>query len=187
MATSPDPARLKALSRVDFDALDLGVVQIPDGGEVDRFAALAASAELYVMTATGWPDAASMPATWTPVLEEAVRLRCEQDAHQSGEELVELGADFELISGMSAGSYSDQRRGLLELASARMINRWPRLNDLLWSMCTATRREQWYEQWARLNGDSTGGGPGLEIIDLPVGPTPGSLADQELRGGRWWP
>jgi hypothetical protein len=88
-----------------------------------------------------------MPSQYERTAEEAIQRRVEQLALQSQQDIVEMAGDFDTISTFSVTGYSENRRGLDEVQKAKVINPWPLLNDLLWRMATADKRDDWREFW----------------------------------------
>ena len=137
-------ADIRSWSNVPFEEQGYPV---PDSGP-DRLQKLVDRALEYVLQVTGYTDAAQIPAALTNTYEEAVQRRTEQLVYKSSEDEAETAGDFELIKSFGAGSYNETRRDMGEMEKAKVINAWPHLNDLLWRMATADRRDEWEEWWA---------------------------------------
>lgn len=139
----PTAADIRDWSNVDFADL---AYPAPVSG-TDRLQRLVDRALEYVHEVTG-RTAATIPTELTNTYEEAVQRRTEQLAHKSSEDEAETAADFDTINNFSAGSYNETRRGLKDVGDAKVINIWPHLNDLLWRLATADRRDEWEDFWA---------------------------------------
>lgn len=161
--SAPTAEQIGELSRVDFDALGLAGTRLDR--EVERAVA-------YVLDACGYTDLDGVADAADVLFEECVQLRVEQMAFQRGEDLVEVGAE-ELIASQSAGSVSESRRSLTELAEAKLINRWPTLHDCLWRLCTDAKRQEYLELWQQL-ADGTNP-PAIGFADVQIAPPPGSI------------
>lgn len=90
---------------------------------------------------------ADMPTELEEAAREAVQRSAELKALQEQEDVLETLADFDLIKNFSATGYSETRRDAGDAMKARMIVAWPLLNDLLWSLATDDRQDEWLEQW----------------------------------------
>jgi hypothetical protein len=139
----PTAAQIRTWSKVDFANLEY---EPPAGEEEDPLAIVVARAADYVWDVTG-RTAEDVPTALVTTAQEAIQRRTEQNAFQDQDDSVETAAD-DLIQSMSAGSYSESKRkaGELAVSNMKMVNPWPRLNDLLWRLMTDEKREWWEEQ-----------------------------------------
>lgn len=115
---------------------------------------LAALAYLVVMTGRyfdDWPTPGfdgAQPISASPEMNtltrQAVRMRVEQIVMQKQPGYVDTATD-DLLSSFSVGSYSESRRDLPlgNKASPPLLNSWPELNNLLWSVMTPERHDYW--------------------------------------------
>ncbi len=161
--SAPTAETIAELSRVDFDAQQLSGTRFQR--EIDR-------AVRYVLDACGYADMAAVPDAHAVLFEECVQMRVEQRAFHGSEDHVEMGAE-ELIASQSAGSVSESRRGLAELAEAKLINRWPALHDVLWRLCTPEKRQEYLDLWQQL-ADGVNP-PAIAFADIVLAPPPGSI------------
>lgn len=95
----------------------------------------------------------------------AVRGFSEQIAYQGTPEYLETLADFDLIQNFSAGPYSEARRNAGDAMKARMLNAWPWLNGLLWSILTDDKRDYWNSVFSGLNA------PAFAVTEVAWGDT----------------
>jgi hypothetical protein len=181
MASPPTVAEIRERSRLDWDA---------DGyGEDAALQTIVDQAVnwLAYMTARRYPDAQTdaYPEVKS-TMDVVVMMRAEQMALMLRADQLETVADFDLIGSFSAGLYSETRRNLdMAKGTARPLNPWPALNDLLWLLlglfpgevndAVSDRYDYWFgiltgqnpPAWAAIEVD-WGRGMGLE-------PWPGSL------------
>jgi hypothetical protein len=148
----PTAADIREWSKVDFDSLtysddaDLQLV-------IDR-------AGDYIEWMTGRTMDDTMPTQFERGFNQAVQYKTEDYAYIDQPENVETIGDFMLISSFSAGSYSETRRSLDELAKARMIDADPRLNSLMWGLMTDDKRDFWNDWLNTVNS------PAFEVTEV---------------------
>jgi hypothetical protein len=148
----PTAADIREWSKVDFDSLtysddaDLQLV-------IDR-------ATDYITWMCGRPCDDTLPTQYERVYAQAVQYKTEDMAFIDQPENVETIGDFMLISSFSAGSYSETRRGLEELAKAKLIDADPRLSSLLWGLMTDDKRDFWEDWLASVNA------PAFEVTEV---------------------
>ncbi len=127
----PTAADIRAISQVNFDGLGY-----PEGSP-DPLDVVVDMAVAYIenVTARDYDDA--QPAGYDSLMLQAARMRTEQIVYESQEEHAETAGDVDLISGFSAGSYSESRRDTQAMGTgARALNPWPALERLLWLLLT---------------------------------------------------
>lgn len=126
-------------------------LKITDPGQLDA-QVVQAAAYLAVMTGryfSDFPaptsfvgmDLAATPEL-IPLMVEAHRMRVEQIISQQQPGYVDTATD-DLIQSMSVGSYSETRRDPGRRGEQKLLNLWPGLNDLLWSLMTPERHDYW--------------------------------------------
>lgn len=129
-------ADVRGWSKLDFDGRGY-----PTGGsdpldiEIER-----AHAYLEDVTGQVTADIAS-PSVLATKWAEAVQYRTEQQVIWNSDDYA--GDSNESAIDISVTGYSQRRVGTKEQAPRDMINPWPKLNDLLWSLLTDDRREHW--------------------------------------------
>lgn len=84
-----------------------------------------------------------------PLVQQAIQMRAEQVILQSQQGHAVSAADNEVVSGFTAGPYSEQRRDPQRKGEQRSINTWPALDELLWMLMTPERFAFW---WAYVTG-----------------------------------
>lgn len=119
----PTAADIRAMSKVDFDALGYG-----DDSDLQ---VVVDQALAYLTWVTARPFDDTMPPPLEPIALQASRMRTEQVAFQSQEDYVETGTD-DVVGSFSAGRYSETRHDPLRKGESRALNSWPALNELLW-------------------------------------------------------
>lgn len=131
---APTAAQMKEWSQLDFASL---------GFETDvKLGRIIARAVAALQQITGLSLSTVEPGI-EPLVEQAVQGLTEQLAYQAQPDIVETLSDFDLISSFSAGPYSETRRSPGEAFKARMLNAWPWLSDLLWTLLTPDKIDFW--------------------------------------------
>jgi hypothetical protein len=133
--TRPTAAEIREWSKVDFGSLTFA--------DDDDLQLLVDRAGDYIEWTTGREMDATCPQEFERGMAQATQYKTEDMAYQDQPENIETIGDFMLISSFSAGSYSETRRSLDELAKAKMIDADPRLNSLLWGLMTDDKRDFW--------------------------------------------
>jgi hypothetical protein len=136
--TSPTAAEIRLWSLVDFNELgftDDAKLQV----YVDR-----AAAEVIDITGRvlGGLDTTDDP-NLIPLVQLAIQIRTEMLVHQAQPDYVETLADFDLISGFSAGPYSETRRGVGDAVAAKVLSANPMLHDLLFNLLTEDKYDDY--------------------------------------------
>jgi hypothetical protein len=150
--TRPTVEEIRQWSKVDFDSLgyaddaDLQLV-------IDR-------AGDYIEWMSGRTMDDALDPKYDRVMAQVVQYKTEDMAHIDQPENVETVGDFMLISSFSAGSYSETRRGLEELAKAKLIDGDPRISSLLWGLMTDDKRDFWEDWMASVNA------PAFEVTEV---------------------
>jgi hypothetical protein len=152
--TTPSVDDIKAWSAVDFANLvpDDGVLQVL----IDR-------AVGWFQQITGRVVDDTMPSEFEATTREALQRMVEVAAYQRQPDQIETVADFMLISSFSAGSYSETRRGLDEIAKAKAITGDPYLNSLLLGLLTPDQMDWWLAWWSGENP------PAFEVTEVDWG------------------
>lgn len=150
--TRPTAADIREWSKVDFDSLGYA-----DDGDLQLVIDRAAD---YIEWMTGRAMDDTLPTQYERVMAQAVQYKTEDMAFIDQPENVETIGDFMLISSFSAGSYSETRRSLDELAKAKMIDADPRLNSLLFGCMTDDKRDFWQDWLNAVNS------PAFEVTEV---------------------
>jgi hypothetical protein len=154
---APTVEDVKGWSRLDFGALD-------EPYSDDDLAVLLARAMDYVWSVTG-QTLATVPVPLVTMAQEAIQMRCEQVAIQSGTDYTEEAAD-DLVQTFGAGAYNQSRRNLAQEGPQRglpLLNPHPGLNQRLWLLATDDMRDYW---WSLFAGTMP---PGMEVTEVDWG------------------
>lgn len=129
----PTATTVREASRVNFSDPDIGYPP-PSAGNPDPLQEPVDQALAYVTYVTGREFDDTVPAMMEPIMRQVARMRTEQITQEGKADNVETAGDFDMLSGFTAGPYSETRRGLADAdeAKAGMLNPWPALNRLLW-------------------------------------------------------
>lgn len=131
----PTASDIRTASRVNFADPDLGYPP-PTPPAVDPLQEVVDQALSYITYVTGRPydPAVALPPLLEPIMRQAARMRTEQIVQEGKSDNVETAGDFDMLSGFTAGPYSETRRGMADAdeAKAGMLNPWPALNRILW-------------------------------------------------------
>lgn len=132
---TPTAAAITGWSLVDFRSL---------GYETDeKLQVVVGRSVQWLEWATGRKFDSTLAVNLSLMAEEATQIHVELRALQSQSDAVESIQDIDSISSMSVGDYSETRRKLGEQKNSGMIHPHPRLNELLWALCTVARAEEW--------------------------------------------
>jgi hypothetical protein len=131
----PSAAELRSWSKLGF-----GELGYADDADLQRLIVRAGAA---LRRLTGRDLAVDVPDYEEPLFQQALQGLTEQLAFQTQQENLETLSDFDLIQSFSAGPYSETRRSPKEAFEARMLNAWPWLNSLLWSILSPDMLDYW--------------------------------------------
>jgi hypothetical protein len=157
---TPTAADIRQWSKIPF-----GQLGFPDGTP-DPLQRIVDVALGFFFEITG----RRLDTTWPGNLDEhvaeyTVQRIAEILAYQAQKSYVSTLQDFQVLSGFSAGSYSETRRSLTEIKQARMVVGDPALDSMLWPLMTDEKYDFWLE-WA-------GGNPrpawGVTEVDWSAG------------------
>lgn len=182
--TTPDVPTVKAISKIDFEALDASFDDV-------QLAVVVAQADAYISQVTG-RQFLTMPPGLEPIATQAVVLRTEQIALRSQEDYTE-GANDDVVGSFSAGSYSETKHDPNRRGEARPLNTNPALNELLWMLLAPfpgypdPNVDTMYDYWQSLLGGVHA--PAFEVSEVDWSGDglfyprfPSSLDDL----GAWW-
>ena len=147
MADRPDAAQIRAWSKLDFDEFDYPE---PASGP-DPLDELILRAVAWFENVTGrsfaqtddtqesylGPTDSNETTNDEILAREAVQMLVEWRVVRGSSDAVETAGDIDLITSLTAGSYSETRRATPWGLS--MLHPWPALNDLLNSLLTPTK------------------------------------------------
>jgi hypothetical protein len=148
----PTAEEIRQWSKVDFDSLTYS-----DDADLQLVIERACD---YMEWMTGRAIDDTLPTQYDRVMAQAVQYKTEDMAHIDQPENVETIGDFMLISSFSAGSYSETRRSLDELAKAKLVDADPRLSSLLWGLMTDDKRDFWTDWINTVNS------PAFEVTEV---------------------
>lgn len=167
---TPDATQIRAWSKIDFEGLGFGEdadLQVL----VDR-----AAAQITTITGREWD---SMPSEFEVTAAQVLQGITEQAAYQAQEDIAETSADFALINNFSAGSYSESRRSLTELAKSGLLNPNPMLHGLLYGMLTDDKKDDWIALTTGVNA------PAFETTEVDWNFYGGRYEDPYGYSGAW--
>lgn len=170
MTLPPTAVEIRADSQVKFARLGLS--------SDDDLQRVVDRSVAYIQYVTGQnldalvpPDGTSMTQEQLePLVAQAIQMRTEQVAMQGRQGHVDAAASNEVISGFTAGSYSEQHRDPNRKKDSLSINTWPALDELLWMILTPDRFSWW---WAFLTGNAL---PEFMVEEIAWGGVGGSIS-----------
>jgi hypothetical protein len=160
-AAIPDVEWIRATSQAEWDELGYPV---PLTGGADPLENLIPVAVAEFQAVTGIDlTAVAADDKRIPLINKALRMFVEYDAASGQMEILETAADYNMVQSMSAGGYSETRRGIVQ-PNPWVLHPWPALNGLLNGIINFDTQGQLAGETPAIESQGVYPRPGSEIM-----------------------